>query len=89
MLLEDVRKQIEDLRAKINYHNYRYYTLDDPELSDAEYDQLMQKLIELETQYPEFVTPDSPTQRVGSTPLDGFATITHQVPLLSLAMRLT
>ncbi|NLY11362.1 MAG: NAD-dependent DNA ligase LigA [Firmicutes bacterium] len=85
MLLEDVRKQIEDLRAKINYHNYRYYTLDDPELSDAEYDQLMQKLIELETQYPEFVTPDSPTQRVGSTPLDGFATITHQVPLLSLA----
>lgn len=58
-------KRIAELREQLNYHNYRYYVLDDPVISDHEYDQLMRELIELEARYPETVTPDSPTQRVG------------------------
>ncbi len=80
-----VQQQIEELRKLINYHNYRYYVLDDPEISDAEYDALMRKLEALEQQHPEFLSPDSPTQRVGAEPLKSFATVTHTVPMLSLA----
>ena len=64
---EKIRQQIEDLRDKIRYHDYRYYVLDQPEITDSEYDQLVRQLIELEEQYPEFYSPDSPTQRVGSS----------------------
>lgn len=72
------------LREQINYHNYRYYVLDDPEIPDAEYDRLFRKLQELESQYPELVTADSPTQRVGAKPLSSFGEVRHAVPMLSL-----
>ncbi|AZR74769.1 DNA ligase (NAD(+)) LigA [Anoxybacter fermentans] len=74
----------EELRKKIEYHDYRYYVLDDPEIADAEYDQLMRKLQRLEEEYPEIVTPDSPTQRVGGAPIDEFQKVVHRVPMLSL-----
>ncbi|KKC30324.1 NAD-dependent DNA ligase [Caldanaerobacter subterraneus subsp. pacificus DSM 12653] len=86
---EEARKRIEELREKINYHNYRYYVLDQPEISDYEYDMLMRELIELEEKYPEFKTPDSPSQRVGGEPLDEFEPFTHIVPMLSLANAFT
>jgi len=82
--LEEARKLVEKLRDEINYHNYRYYVLNDPVISDEEYDELMRQLMELEKQFPELVTPDSPTQRVGAPPRDGFATVTHSIPMLSL-----
>ncbi len=77
-------KRAEELREQIRFHNYRYYVLDDPIVSDAEYDALMQELLALEERYPELVTPDSPTQRVGAEPLEVFGTIAHSVPMLSL-----
>lgn len=80
-----VKQRIEELRKLINYHNYRYYVLDSPEISDAEYDELMRELKRLEEQYPEFVTPDSPTQRVGAAPVEAFGVVEHPQPLLSLA----
>jgi DNA ligase (NAD+) len=76
--------RIQVLREKINYHNYRYYVLDSPEISDAEYDRLFDELAALESQYPELITPDSPTQRVGAAPLDEFKTVRHSLPMLSL-----
>ena len=82
--LNEAKKRIDQLRSDINHHNYRYYVLDSPEISDAEYDELMQKLETLERQYPEMVTPDSPTQRVGAAPLEAFGVIDHPYPLLSL-----
>jgi DNA ligase (NAD+) len=82
--LEEARKLAEKLREEINYHNYRYYVLNDPVISDEEYDQLMRQLMELEAQFPQLVTPDSPTQRVGAPPREGFATVTHSIPMLSL-----
>ncbi len=82
--LEKVKKRIEELREQINYHNYRYYVLDSPEISDAEYDQLMRELRRLEEEHPELITPDSPTQRVGAAPLEAFGIVEHPVPLLSL-----
>ncbi|MCL0057460.1 NAD-dependent DNA ligase LigA, partial [Dehalococcoidales bacterium] len=72
------------LRGVINYHNYRYYVLDSPEISDAEYDELMRELKQLEEQYPQFLTPDSPTQRIGATPVEAFGVVEHPLPLLSL-----
>jgi len=81
----DVRKQIEELRQQINYHNYLYHTLDSPIISDYEFDQLMNKLKELEAAHPELITPDSPTQRTGGAPLDKFRKVQHPVPVLSLA----
>ncbi len=72
------------LREGINYHNYRYYVLDDPEIPDAEYDRLLRELEELEASYPELVAPDSPTQRVGAEPLTTFGEVVHEVPMLSL-----
>ena len=82
--LTELRKHIEQLREQINYHNMRYYSLDSPEISDSEYDALMVELIRLETEHPELVSPDSPTQRVGVAPVDAFGTITHDIPMLSL-----
>jgi len=79
-----VIEKIQELREQINYHNYRYYVLDNPEISDAQYDRLFDRLLELEKQYPELVTPESPTQRVGATPLDEFKTVSHSLPMLSL-----
>jgi DNA ligase (NAD+) len=84
MTKEEAKKRIEELRELINYHNYRYYVLDDPVISDAEYDELMRELISLEEQFPEFVTPDSPTQRVGAPPQEEFGTLRHSLPMLSL-----
>lgn len=72
------------LREQIEYHNYRYYALDAPVIPDAEFDRLMRELQALETQYPELVTPDSPSQRVGTAPVSAFSQITHRAPMLSL-----
>ncbi|MDQ7029870.1 MAG: NAD-dependent DNA ligase LigA [Ardenticatenia bacterium] len=82
--LEEARQRAEHLRRAIEYHNYRYYVLDDPELSDAAYDALINELRALEDAFPELRTPDSPTQRVGAPPLDRFEKVHHEVPMLSL-----
>src|SRR5271156_3253829 len=79
-----VKKEIADLREKLRYHEYRYYVLDEPEISDAAYDRFMNRLKELEATYPELVTPDSPTVRVGGTPRDGFQKVRHARAMLSL-----
>jgi DNA ligase (NAD+) len=76
--------RVEELRDLIDHHNYRYHVLDDPEVSDAEYDELTRELRALEEAFPEFITPDSPTQRVGATPTDLFAPAPHRSPMLSL-----
>ena len=76
---------LEELRKKIHYHNYRYHVLDDPIISDYEFDRLMAELKEIESQHPEWITPDSPTQRVGSQPADKFRKVRHPSPILSLA----
>ncbi len=81
---ETIQKRIIELREQIQFHNYRYYVLDDPEISDAQYDKLMRELADIETQYPELVTADSPTQRVGAKPLETFQTVQHTQPMLSL-----
>ncbi|MDP2945334.1 MAG: NAD-dependent DNA ligase LigA [Atribacterota bacterium] len=81
----NIIKKIEELREKIRYHNYRYYVLDDPTVSDAEYDRLMRDLIELEEKYPRYITPYSPTRRVGIEPVSEFTTVKHITPMLSLA----
>jgi len=83
--LEEIRQKIEKLREEINHHNYLYYVLNSPEISDAEYDELMRTLRQLEEQYPQFLTPDSPTQRVGAAPVEAFGIVEHRIPLLSLA----
>ncbi len=79
-----IADEVAILRENIAEHNYRYYVLDDPSISDAEYDRLFNRLRELETQYPALITPDSPTQRVGGAPLKVFSQVTHLVPMLSL-----
>ncbi len=81
---DEIKKEAEELRRLINYHNYRYYVLDEPEISDAEYDKLFRRLKEIEEKYPELKTPDSPTQRVGAPPLKEFKEVTHPYPMLSL-----
>ena len=83
--ITNVRQRIEELRGLINYHNYRYYVLDSPEISDAEYDELMKELKQLESEHPELITPDSPTQRIGAPPVEEFGVVEHPEPLLSLA----
>lgn len=85
MVPEEIRRRVEELRKEIEYHNYRYYVLNDPVISDAEYDALMRELEELERRYPELITPNSPTQRVGAPPLEEFGTVEHRVPMLSLS----
>jgi DNA ligase (NAD+) len=76
--------EVESLQQQIRHHNYRYHVLDDPEVPDAEYDRLMRQLQAIESKYPELITEDSPTQRVGDTPISAFGTVQHQVPMLSL-----
>jgi DNA ligase (NAD+) len=83
--MTEVKQRINKLRELINYHNYRYYVLDSPEISDAEYDQLMRQLEQLEEAHPELITPDSPTQRIGAAPVEAFGVVEHPQPLLSLA----
>ena len=80
-----ITKKIKSLRQQINDHNYRYYVLDDPLISDGEYDQLFRKLEQLERQHPELIVRESPTQRIGAEPLEAFGTITHRIPMMSLA----
>src|SRR5690606_32816412 len=81
---KDVVAEVERLRRVIEEHNYAYYVLDSPTVSDAEYDRLLRRLQELEAEFPELVTPDSPTQRVGATPIGQFREVQHRRPMLSL-----
>ena len=83
--LADVKSRIERLRRQIEYHNYRYHVLDEPEIADADYDQLMRQLRQLEEEHPEFQSPDSPTQKVGGSPLETFEVVDHPRPMLSLS----
>jgi len=80
----EVKKEIEELRKKIRYHNYRYYVLNQPKISDYKFDSLMKDLEKLEEKYPEMKDPNSPTQRIGGKPLEGFSNVTHEPPMLSL-----
>ncbi|MCP4576407.1 MAG: NAD-dependent DNA ligase LigA, partial [Deltaproteobacteria bacterium] len=84
-----IEKEIKELKEEINYHNHRYYDLDDPEVSDAEYDRLFRRLLDLEKQHPEFLTPDSPSQRVGGRPRETFSRVKHGLPMLSLGNAMT
>jgi DNA ligase (NAD+) len=81
---KSLEREIEKLRGEIRHHEYRYYVLSDPEISDFEFDKLIKRLQELEAQHPELVTPDSPTQRVGGQPAEEFPKVRHSVPMLSL-----
>src|ERR1700686_5359103 len=81
---KDLGGKIESLREKIRHHEYLYYVLDHPEISDGEFDKLMQQLKALEAEHPTLVTPDSPTQRVGGKPREGFVKVPHSSPMLSL-----
>ncbi|HYA40840.1 MAG TPA: NAD-dependent DNA ligase LigA [Syntrophobacteraceae bacterium] len=81
---EDISERIANLRRLIEYHNYRYYALDRPEISDSEYDRIFRELVDLENAHPELITPDSPTQRVGFAPIEKFLPFRHEMPLLSL-----
>jgi DNA ligase (NAD+) len=80
----EIERRVRELRETIDHHNYRYYVLDSPEISDAQYDELMRELMALEEQHPELLTPDSPTQRVGAPPLEAFGVVEHREPMLSL-----
>ncbi|WP_303908688.1 NAD-dependent DNA ligase LigA [Thiohalomonas denitrificans] len=82
---EEVQRRLVQLRRQIEYHNYRYYVLDDPEIPDAEYDRLFRELQQLEAEHPELLTPDSPTQRVGAKPARELGEVRHLIPMLSLA----
>lgn len=82
--IQQEMQQLEALRGQLRYHNHRYYVLDDPQIPDAEYDRLFRELQELEAAHPEWVTVDSPTQRVGAAPLDEFGEVKHAIPMLSL-----
>ena len=81
---KDIETQIEDLRDKIRHHEYRYFVLDDPEISDYDFDKLVEQLKKLESEHPELITPDSPTQRVGGKPREGVVKVAHSSPMLSL-----
>ena len=83
--MPDLQKRLNDLREQINFHNYRYHVLDDPVISDAEYDRLLNELKHIEAEHPEWITPDSPTQRVGGQVSERFPKVTHPGPVLSLA----
>lgn len=82
--MTDLSHQIAKLRQQLEHANYQYYVLDDPSIPDAEYDRLFHQLKDIETQHPEWITPDSPTQRVGGAPLSAFSQVEHEVPMLSL-----
>jgi len=85
MNVSNAKKRIEELRGEINHHNHLYYVLDNPQISDSEYDKLFGELEAIEKQFPDLRTPDSPTQRVGAPPLEEFQKVTHKVPMLSLS----
>jgi DNA ligase (NAD+) len=85
MATEPLKKRVEKLREEIEYHNYLYYVLDQPEVSDAQYDRLLRELEKIEEQYPELRSPNSPTQRVGAPPLEAFEIVRHTIPMLSLS----
>src|SRR6266851_8855071 len=80
----DIERKIEALREKIRRHEHLYYVLDAPEISDMDFDRFMQELKKIETAHPELITPDSPTQRVGGKPREGFVKVAHSSPMLSL-----
>ncbi|MGH2547335.1 MAG: DNA ligase LigA-related protein, partial [Actinomycetota bacterium] len=80
----EAKRRVEELRDLIDHHNWRYHVQDDPEISDAEYDELMRELRGLEEAFPELIVPDSPTQRVGGAPSELFAPVRHRTPMLSL-----
>jgi DNA ligase (NAD+) len=84
MANKDVAKEVAELRSELNRHNYLYYVEAQPEISDREFDKMMARLTELESEHPELASPDSPTQRVGGQPIEGFATVRHTVPMLSI-----
>jgi DNA ligase (NAD+) len=81
----DPAARYEELKQQINFHNYRYHVLDDPVISDAEFDRLLKELREVEAEHPAWVTPDSPTQRAGATPSERFVKVRHPRPIMSLA----
>ncbi len=85
MVTDALKKRVGKLREEIEYHNYRYYILDQPEIPDAQYDRLMRELEKIEEEHPELRTPNSPTQRVGALPLEEFEIVRHSIPMLSLA----
>jgi DNA ligase (NAD+) len=80
----ELHEQYKALKDQLHHHNHRYYVLDAPDIPDAEYDRLMQQLLHIETEYPAWITPDSPSQRVGAAPLSQFVSVQHEVPMLSL-----
>jgi len=82
--MSNIEAKLTELHKEINYHLYRYHTLDDPIISDAEYDQLMNELRKIEEEHPDLISPDSPSQRVGAEPLEGFEKVTHPIPMTSL-----
>ena len=84
MVGTDVRLRVDELRSLLDRYNYEYYVLDQPSVSDAEYDSLMNELRRIESEHPELVSPESPTQRVGITPSSAFGTVRHETPMLSL-----
>ena len=81
---DQAKERIDKLRQEIVYHEKKYYLDNDPQISDYEYDQLVKELESLEEKYPEMITPESPTQRVGEQPVEGFAAVEHRLPMLSL-----
>src|SRR3989337_12289 len=83
--VQEARLAAEELRSQVNYHDYLYFVKDAPEISDAEYDELMRRLRAIEEPYPERTPPDSPTQRVSGRPVEAFGVVQHREPLLSLA----
>ena len=81
----EIQEKIQRLRKQITSHNHQYYVLDNPQISDGEYDELMRELRDIEERYPQLITPDSPTRRVGAAPVEAFGIVQHPVPLLSLS----
>ena len=81
---KDAKKRIQKIRKEINFHNFKYYVENSPVISDYEFDQLLKELENLEEKFPDLVTPDSPTQRVGGEPIGGFETVKHKTAMLSL-----
>ena len=84
MTKREAKRRSDELRGEIEHHNHLYYVENDPEISDSEYDELKEELLAIEDEYPDLVTPDSPTQRVGAEPKDELGTVKHEAPMLSL-----